>query len=300
MLITSSLSFQQCIVNKINLWILLLLSFVASTSINAKETIHWATYDFKPLHLLEGKNANTGIADQIISFIQQQLPQHDHENYSSVMVRILRDLQGSKLTCSGMLKRKFWADSLIFSLPVLQIPNHSLQFPTSRLAEIEEMTGQSFSQPVSLEALIKSHPTIKVSITEHRSYGEKIDSIIERYQDNFIHNSAQVRIVDQLKFIQKKRATFTLEYPFVSAYAFRNITAPPYHSTKLLELEDHLLGHIVCNNTKQGQQVITEINQIISTHWLTAPYRDIVEQWLPDSSIQSYRLQYEKIRKQYQ
>jgi uncharacterized protein (TIGR02285 family) len=288
------------IYTKISLCVLLALSLLFSISLSAKEKIYWAKYDLKPLFLLAGKNADTGMGDEMFNLIQQSLPQYEHHNYTSVMVRIIRDLQGNILTCSGLLQRNQLATKVLASLPVLQIPNHSLQFHKSRLTQIEQLIGQPFSEPLSLEALITAKPEIKISITEHRSYGKKINRIIKKYSANFIIHPAQLTIADHIKLTEKKRVTFTLEYPFVSVYTFKDGAQPEYYSTEILESQEHLFGHVLCTNTPVGRQVIADINKLIKTNWLTPPYQHIVERWLPQSSIQSYRLQYKKIREKYQ
>lgn len=291
----------QYVPNSTSLCVLFILSCLLSMSASAKEKIHWAKYEIKPLFLMQEENANTGMGDELLALIQRSLPQYEHQNYTTVMARILRDLQDTKtLTCSGMLPRKLPADKVLSSLPVLQLPNHSLQFHHSRLAEIEQLIGQPFNKPMSLEALITSKPEIKISITKHRSYGKKINHIIKQYPANFIVYPAQLNIVDHIKLTEKRRVAFTLEYPFVSVYAFQNDAQQPYRSTKLLESQEHLLAYILCTNTQVGRQVIADLNQFIKSNWLTSSYRRIAERWLPHSSIALYRLQYEKIRDKYQ
>ena len=280
---------------------LYLLAIMLSASLSAKDKIHWAKYDIKPFFLTEGKNNNTGMGDELLTLIQQNLTQYEHQNYTTVMARILRDLQKTTtLTCSGMLQRNLPFDKVLSSLPVLQVPHHSLQFHKSRLAEIEQLTDQPFNKPMSLETLITTKPDIKISITKHRSYGKVLNHLIKQYPANFISYPAQLNIVDHIKLTEKRRVTFTLEYPFVSVYAFQSDIKQQYNSIKLLESKEHLLGYILCTNTQVGRQVIADINQLIKANWLTPSYRRIVERWLPQSSIASYRLQYQKIREKYQ
>lgn len=79
--------------------LLILISFIISVDVTAKETIHWAQYDIPPFYIKDGRYSGRGVVDVTDAMIRAELPQYNHVIIWANIARIQRMMQQGKKSC---------------------------------------------------------------------------------------------------------------------------------------------------------------------------------------------------------
>ncbi|HHQ4603152.1 TPA: TIGR02285 family protein, partial [Aeromonas veronii] len=85
--------------------LLILISFIISVDVTAKETIHWVQYDIPPFYIKDGSYSGRGVVDVTDAMIRAELPQYNHVIIWANIARIRHMMeQGQKVVCGNMIK----------------------------------------------------------------------------------------------------------------------------------------------------------------------------------------------------
>lgn len=213
--------------------------------------------------------------------------------YSNV-ARILKDLKGSTLTCSALLKTKQREKDLLFSEPTLPIPSHSLQFLAARKLVLQAKTGNLLEGAVSL-AQIATKKDVLFGIAPNRSHGPVADRVLAEHSKQIIYRSGGFDILGLIEMMRKERFDFTIEYPYVSYYELAKTgQQDTLYSLPIEEAQEDLFGYISCSNNVKGAVLIGEINKVLREVRHSDKLREMVVRWLPKSARSSYREQYRR------
>ena len=270
---------------KLKILLILLSLAIQSKPIIAKEIINWYHSNSPPFVILRGLEQGKGTIDMIIAFYQKRMPEYNHRDLMSNLPRFVYNVKNREKWCHAwMLKTPEREKFLYYSDPVsLVLPNHLI-------IKKEKFSAIDNKQIVSLENIFKKSK-LKGRLIRSRSYGKKIDLLINQYK-----NSSNIKLVTQkekqiLEMLLLNRIDYTITYPVTAEYWAYQLNA----NEKLLiipieETQAVNKGYISCAKTAWGQKVIQRINQIVQKEKYNPEYRKLVtELWL--SSNASKRMQ---------
>jgi len=273
-----------------------ILIFLSSNIPAQTPTIHWAKYGIPPFFIDLGIDKNNGIIDRLFQVLQERLPQYQHVNYQSNIIRIARDLQQTKLICSGLLKTAQRAKIMHYSSAAIIVPRHSLQFLVINEAHLTTKLAGALPDQLSIKALLSAYPDSKIGIIEKRSYGKRLNQLIQQYPNSFVLLDSGFGTKELFTLMRRKRVDFIIEYPIASYYTQRAHRDFHFKNITILETlnDQNVYGHIVCSKNKLGEAVITSINHIINTQKNNLAYQNIVKKWLPKDLYPLFNQQYKQ------
>ncbi|MBF0280437.1 MAG: TIGR02285 family protein [SAR324 cluster bacterium] len=276
---------------KLKLTIFVLLMVIQSGALMAKEIIHWYQSDSPPFIILRGPDKGTGSIDSVIKFFQERIPQYEHKNALSNLVRFEKQAKNGENWCHAWLLKTAEREKFLFySDPA------TLVLPSHLIIKKENLALFGSQNQVSLEKIFKNK-RIKGRVARSRSYGKKIDSLIERYKDVSNLKLVSQKEIQVLKMLLLDRIHYTINYPVVADYlAHQFNAAEKFISIPLKETQDIKKGYIGCARTPWGRQVIDQINQVLKKERTSQLYRKMVtELWLDRNSSRILNTHYDRI-----
>lgn len=246
---------------------------IAST---AKPVLNWAISTAPPFHIVGGPFDQQGLCDQLLSSIQKQLPETEHQIALMPQTRIHQALnKREKLCFPCMIHRSQPTHTAVFSNPTHW---YRPQGVITREALARHFT-QQFGSPLILKKLLEVQ-TFKLGLAAGRRYGE-LEPLLDPYRKNGVIRSGDDSPVALLKMIQSGRIDFMLDYDIILTYL--NKTAPEQAKglvyVPIAELSKPIAGAIGCTNSDWGRQQIELINPVISKVQADPNFRQSLELW---------------------
>lgn len=253
----------------------LLLSSPGVTS-PTKPLLNWAINTAPPFHIVGGPFDQQGLCDQLLSSLQQQLPETEHQVLLMPQTRIHQALnKREKLCFPCMIHRSQPTKTAVFSTPTHW---YRPQGVITRQALANHLT-QQFSSPLELRRLLEAK-TFKLGLAAGRRYGD-LEPLLEPYRKSELIRSGDDGPVALLKMIQSGRIDFTLDYDIVLTYL--NKTAPEQAKglvyVPIAELPLPIAGAVGCSNSDWGKQQIELINSVIPKVQADPAFRHSLELW---------------------
>ncbi len=248
----------------------------------AAETIIWLNDNLPPAFISEGPGKGEGIVDGVVSIYKKHLPEYEHRHVVANMARIISMMkQGENACYAGFFKTPEREEFVHFSLPNLIALSNSLVIERSGA---EKMFGNRSS--ISLEEMLKKE-NLKPGITKDRSYGEVIDSLLNRYRDN--NNKYTVRagensLLGLLQMLENKRIDYTIGFPWEVSYIADRLgkrnkfSVFPIEETKDSQWTRNYIG---CTKNSWGEVVIEKINAILLKVRSTEEHMHHQLKWFP-------------------
>ncbi|UXB12664.1 TIGR02285 family protein [Aeromonas dhakensis] len=257
--------------------ILILLSFIISVDVTAKETINWVQYDIPPFYIKDGSYSGRGIVDITDSMIREQLPQYNHVIIWANIARIrLMMEQGKNVVCGNMIKTPEREKYQIFS-------DTYKRTPTAPHVIIPSSVAKNYTQyivdgdGVDLLKLIQSKDKFGYFIAS-RSYGSKFDNAIESKGNKKINYSLNSPMGNVLDMILKDENGFTVAYPEEITYYAETkygygsaitseVNKRSYRAKFLIKpisgQANYILTYVAAPKTEWGYKVMRDINNAL-------------------------------------
>jgi len=181
-----------------------------------------------------------------------------------------------------------------YSVPHYLSPSHRLIIRRDALHKIQGIISPS--NAVSLEEVLKI-PNISMAVEMGRSVGETLDAILKKYEGqkniSVIHSPNTEKTLEMLAI---GNIECIIEYPATVTFFLKKKP----ESMKLLssimikEADPWVIAYAVAPKNEWGYNLIQKINAIFRKEIPTETYRNFTEHWLDESSLESFRIEYQK------
>lgn len=162
--------------------VIICLSFMQAPCARAEIPggVHWGKTDFPPFTIISGRFEGQGVIDRMIDFYIDKLPAHRQATFKGSLQRVLTEMQKGKHVCHGSLLRKQDREAFAeFAEPnMIQFANGILT-TRNNLEKFKPFLVNGTT--IDFEKLVASG-NITVRYHADRSYSEKVDSILKKYE----------------------------------------------------------------------------------------------------------------------
>lgn len=259
--------------------VLFLLQNLLSSNVYAqsRSTILWATNDAPPFYITSGQQKHEGFGDLIQKLIIDHMPDYEHRYETLPLKRVLTLMENRQPVCFSTWIYKTRPDLVHTSIPYLYYYPHGVV--------VTKKTYEKLGSPkiLSLDELL-NRPDIVFGQPLGRGYGEQLDPIVKRYQDekNIYVRSGEDSTQGIFKMLQLGRIDYTIEYPYTMLYFSRELKMQDQLTfVPLKENRDiGLLGAIACTNTDWGLDVLKGINRAIIEIRNLREHKEILKRWV--------------------
>lgn len=237
----------------------------SSVSAHPKETLIWLLRDLPPTMILEGPKKGQGIIDELLPLLIAGMPQYEHTLMRVNRARGMQMLHEESFTCDPSLvwtkEREQW---ITFSIPAFRAVSNGL---VVRKEDRRVLDPFLVDGEVDLAAMLASGRK-KVGVVAERSYGQFLDTQLKQAPpDALTPHYGNDALGSLLQMQRLGRLQVVLGYwPEIRYQANKeNIADDQLAFYPVKGTGKYLSGHIGCSHSPQGQQAITEINQLLRT-----------------------------------
>ncbi|WP_169726062.1 TIGR02285 family protein [Aestuariibacter salexigens] len=258
----------------LRLAVLLTFICVSCRSISADDNIYWQTYHLPPILIKTGELTGQGFVDETLQLIIERLPQYQHHMPLASHARALEDLRLGKQVCHPSLylteERKTFA---YFSLPSIISPSHRL------ILKDGKTLPDALNIPVDLTRVIQS-PEVIFGLIRGRSYGVILDKLVSKLpnEQRFLLSAEEADAA--IKLVALGRLDATIGYPYeVNYFTTHSERESELRQYQIAGVAPYAVGYIACPKNPWGQQVITQINEVLVTLRTSPEYISAMTKW---------------------
>jgi len=277
--------------------VLLFVNLICIGSLKAKDKpeIIWLIEDSKENSTIGTPLAtNTSTSTYTEDLILSGLTNYKIELQRVSMKRIDAQLKSTRNACvASRIKTKKRETYSIYSSP----QNIYLSHKIYRLANEKPLSPNVFNENgdiKSLYALFSHYQDKTLAIADAVSYGLLLDEQIAHLKPKTLYNRGggrRILAINEMLF--KSRVDFILYYPTeINILTPKSKKLESYH---IAGSEPFILGYFTCSKSKLGEQVILDINKLLSSAYLSKAFYHAHSRWLLPSDIQKLNRYYIKI-----
>ena len=241
--------------------------------------LSWVKNDAPPFYIVTD-NCQRGFGDQVQTILEKALTGYQHTTYYVPLSRLEYTwAEYNPLCFTTMIHQKPVNDGYTLSMPNAMYLPHGI-ITTNRFADSLTLNKDG---TVTLEELLKSR-RVSMGHIAGRSYSEKIDGMLRRYEDNIDKNvrAGSTETQGILTMLSLGRFDFIIEYEFVlNHYVDEADYADQLRFIPISETRgDVILGAVGCSNSPEGRKALNAINTALPELVKTRAYRRAVADWL--------------------
>ncbi len=273
----------------------LLVSLSALPASAAKDSITWMEVSMPPYFIQDGPDKNQGYGDVASAILQEQLPEYDHfEMVTNVIRHFHKFKQGEKVCSIGLYRTPEREEFMHFSIPSF------LTLPAVLILRKDTLADFGTRLSIKLDDVLRDKKFI-IGLSKDRSYGIQIDALLKQYKDrgNLIVYAGQELSANYFKMLMLKRIDGLIGLPDEAMYHAEKLGLRDQLAT--LTIEENQQGYegwlcaVGCSKNEWGRAVIDKINRILLEQRPTDRYRDAYERWLDANSLERYRTIYQEV-----
>lgn len=262
-----------------------------SGAARAAGSIVWFHSDFPPLSIVNGPDKGHGAADQWGAFLQRQLSEFQHELIAANTMRLQEEMKHRDNACNyAFLKTAEREKLFLFSEPLASIQPNGLITLRSREKELAPFLNDHGE--LRLAALIATKK-FRVAAAAGRSFGHVIDEALLAGQESgklVPFTTSDLFSSGLLQILNKQGVDALPGYAMELSWAAQRFNLPPERFWFLpVEGQTDLLPvHAACSRSPLGEQIISQINELIRTGKLHEVASQAYRAWLPADVARHY------------
>jgi uncharacterized protein (TIGR02285 family) len=263
--------------------------FIFLSAIAHAATITWTFTSVNPAVSIPKAN----IVDEnhpLFLLYKSELKGYDHVTLKATVPRIETELKGKSLVCypgSSEAERRRQ-----FSYLTSQYVQPSPQIVARK--EIADQIRKKQKKGVSLRKVL-ADSSLRGLIGESRSFGASIDQIISQENGNLKTGVFDTFGPALLNMIEKHRADYTIEYPFILHNLRENAKVGlALETVPLKDVNPIITQYLACSKTPEGRVVIEKADQIIRQHVKEPKFWTGVLESIPKSDRAGFQTEIQK------
>ncbi|WP_088331422.1 transporter substrate-binding domain-containing protein [Lacimicrobium sp. SS2-24] len=223
-------------------------------------------------------------------------------HFNSVSVaRIDLQLRQTRNTCVSNRMRTPERDKHnLFSLPVNIHPLARLYYNTQKVNLPSHLITKD-NKLRSIVALLNANPGSSIAIAKGVSYGTEIDAQLSQLASSQVtYYSVDNRNLAEPKLLTERFVDVVLDYP--SDVYKQSLTPLPNSTIASIPLEQeqqYIISHIACSRSEIGQNVIKQVNRILTSLYPTEAFLNAHLRHLPSGDRADLRLFYQSTFAEY-
>jgi uncharacterized protein (TIGR02285 family) len=261
---------------------LILFLLAGSVFSQEKKTIRWLGWEQVPNFIPYGDYNGQGLGDALTNALQRMLPQYNHEMVITNTRRYNRLIREENVCVAWAWIIPGSEDYRIHSRAISLAPRTGIQVLKSK----QHLFGKP-GETLSLAKLL-SNPDLTLGYLEELSYTKKVHELLEKYRgENNIHFSSRSEVEFNLSMLDSNRLDYFFGFPAQAIFDAEVRGVPNnYQFYNIEEIDMFTSMHTHCSKTAFGKEVMTAINDIITTD-LLLEHLARVERWYGENK--SYR-----------
>jgi len=253
---------------------LILFLLAGSAFSQEKKTIRWLGWEQVPNFIPYGDYSGQGLGDALTNALQRMLPQYNHEMVITNTRRYNRLIREENVCVAWAWIIPGSEDYRIHSRAISLAPRTGIQILKSK----QHLFGNP-GEVLSLAKLL-SNPDLTLGYLEELSYTKKVHELLEKYRgENNIHFSSRSEVEFNLSMLDSNRLDYFFGFPAQAIFDAEVRGIPnKYQFYNIEEINMFTSMHTHCSKTAFGKEVMTAINEIITTD-LLLEHLAHVERW---------------------
>lgn len=244
--------------------LMLLTGGAAPVCAQEKPVVVWYVLDFAPVNTIQGPFKGKGNRDTAMRLVIEHTPEFVHRITYSNGPRALDALKNTPNACQPALmyteeraKFAYYSISSDWGLP------NGIIILAERAADFAPFLNAAGE--LKLESLLTAS-TLRLGINTGRSYGEEIDSVLNRHPDRIVQvASSNLFSSNLLKLASQSEFDATIGFPTELYYLIQTGAVPmKFKFLPVAEARSMILGEIGCSKTEQGRQFIETFNRVLA------------------------------------
>ncbi len=271
--------------------ILFLLAGSVFSEDKGKETIRWLGWEQVPNFIPYGEYHGQGLGDSFTNRLQQMLPQYNHEMVIANTRRYNQLIHEEDVCVAWAWIVPGSEDYRVHSRAVSLAPRTGIQILKSKQhlfgnpGEVLSLAKLLSNPDLTLGYLeelsyTKKVPDLTLGYLEELSYTKKVHELLEKYRgENNIHFSSRSEVEFNLSMLDSNRLDYFFGFPAQAIFDAEVRGIPnKYQFYNIEEINMFTSMHTHCSKTAFGKEVMTAINEIITTD-LLLEHLAHVERW---------------------
>ncbi|MCC2615290.1 hypothetical protein LJ739_03430 [Aestuariibacter halophilus] len=261
----------------------LLFALVSPTQ---AETLYWASKTM--LSLQQSKADIFDLPGSTFRLLATDWPGMEVVIITANTVRAEQLLRKRDDVCTGnkLITEARKNDFLVSELPQTVFPGQRLYVRGTALTQW--LSDQPQQTELSLQSLLSSGIRMTFGVNSDRSYGDRVDSLLNTLDDNITlwsrpGDGNSRGLVDMFL---AGRVDAMLEYPTVFHHykkLYPDVDQLTQHSRAISELPEVAGGYIMCSKTDKGKQLMAAINARLKILSQQRRYLDVHLDWFPSA-----------------
>lgn len=250
----------------------------------AKEKITWGIYNVPPYMIQDDPVAGKGIFDQVRGLLQEKLTDFEHQDIKAPWPRVLREVQDEKKWCNiGAIKTPDREEFAYFSLPA------AIFMPLKIIVRKDHKGDWKNTQ--SLESLLKNQ-NLTTSVMRNRVYGPVVDKLLQTYPPKESYSEQ----AEAAGMLLAGRIDYMIELPLLAKFQSEEMGRPDeLMALSIKESNEVVFNRVMCPKNEWGQKVIDQVNTILRAERPKKYYREIIEKWADETTVEEIRKLYDTV-----
>lgn len=265
---------------------------VFTTAGSAGEKIVWPYLCYQPVYVCEGDELAGGYGFHLISRIQAEMPEFQHEFLKMPVERILDFAgKGEHQIFYGLYKTPERETFLTYSLPC------RISIPTFVVVRRSDLPGFGHGKEVSLKSLLEDKAKTFL-LFKSISFGKGIDELLGLYRDRAhieVMNDTSGMGQKSLKMLMADRVDYFLSLDGTSHdIAALNITDQVSY-IPIAEQNRYEVGYITAPDNEWGNRMIGRVNAILRNIVPTDAFFDLFKPLVNPDMIPRLKQEFDRV-----
>lgn len=263
---------------------------MASLNVAAEPVkITWLINDFPPFSDVTEESPGVGIADEIIRYLQQHLPQYEHEFQVATFARVYALMRERMNVCHATtLKLPGRSVDMYFSKPVLVLlPQQVLV----NKGQEERFAGYLDSDGRVIVSRLMSDSSLVTAISEQRGYSASVNHALASLGPQTHILQAGTQFQAPFKQLKAGWIDYMFAYPVETNWYESTLPVDDSHFVRYEIAGDppYMLGYVACSHNEWGRKVIESIDEQLRVAPSPAPWTEKMIEYTQPAELPRYK-----------
>lgn len=253
------------------------------------DRLRWLVNDFPPFTEVDRQIPGQGIADDMLRYLQQHLPQYQHEFEVASFARTYALMERGEQVCHATtLKVPGREKVMLFSRPVLFLLSQQVLIRADHLPHVEPYLDAKGRIDVGR---LLADPHLVTAVSERRSYSPRINDALARLGERPHVHKAGVKFNAPFQQLLAGWIDYLFAYPVELGWYRQLYQDVPETAMRRLEIAEdppYMTVYIACPRSAWGEQVIRDIDEQLRLAGPRPPWIDRIIEYTSSEDLERY------------